>query len=142
MISVPEAGPMAKTSRPIGIGPKRVLHDEAHHLPVAGDGVLSRRALGHATPRAGGRRFAARHRERPEEAEPVEVRQPRRRIAEDVAEGVRSGVAVLGGVGELADAEGVADDDDGALGGHERSGVRMSWTRGRRGGGTSAIATE
>ncbi len=111
---------------PVGIRPERFFDDEAHHLPVPGRGVFPGGELGHASPRAAGGELAARRGERPEKAEPLEVRQARGGVAKDVAERVGAGVAVRRGVGELSHAERVADENDGAGAVHAGSGVRMS----------------
>ena len=49
------------------------------------------------------------------EAERAQVRQAQRPLPRDVAERVAAGVAVLGGIGHLADADAIEHDPDDAI---------------------------
>ena len=132
-ITVPDAGllpsvfrPMRRSysamtsgGKPVRIGAERILDDEPHHFPVARGRVLPRADLGHPPVRGGRDLGRGRRRERVQQAEARERREAAGAGVEDVAESVGALVAEVGGVGKLADAEGVADDDDCAGFGHE-----------------------
>ena len=99
----------------VGIGAQRRRRDDAHELPVAGDRVLARaeRVQAAVEDRVGGGRDARerQHGAEPERAEHRQV-EPAGRLG-DVAERVRAGVAVVGGVGQLPRAARVQHDDEG-----------------------------
>ena len=104
--------------KPVRIGAERIGDDEAHHFPVPGRGVLPRAHFVHP-PECRLRRLARRRlRQGVQKPEARERRELRMFGGEHVAEGVRALVAEILRVGELADAEGVADDDNSARFGH------------------------
>ena len=99
---------------------------------MAGDRVLARAERVQAAVDdgvRGGR--AARQRERGAEAQPLEDGQvePAGRLG-DVAERVRPGVAVVGGVRELPGPAGVEDDDEGAPLHRRRNASQATFARG------------
>ena len=99
----------------VRIGAERILDDEPHHFPMPGRRVLPRADLGHPPERAARRLGRCRLRKRVQQPEPREGRQRRMLRVEHVAERVRALVAEVFRVRQLADAEGVTDDDDGAI---------------------------
>ena len=128
MISVPDAGLLPSTPRPVRcmngsitsngkpvrIGRHRLRRDDAHQLPVAGRRVLALRALDEPARDRRRSRLRRAALERLDVAEPerLEIRQVEAADgAGDVAERVRSLVAVLGGVRQRARADGVQHDD-------------------------------
>ena len=101
---------------PVRIGRERRRRDDAHQLPVACRGVLALRAL--EEPARDGRRVRLRRAALElldvAEAERLEVRAGRaRRPPGDVPERVRAVVAVVGGVRQLAGADGIEHDHTG-----------------------------
>ena len=128
MISVPDAGLLPSTPRPVwfmngsitssgkpcgyvGNGGRR---DDAHELPVAGRRVLALRALEQPAGdrRRAGLRRAALERHHVSEPERLEIGQVEASDgAGDVAEGVRAFVPVLPCVRQLSSADGVEHDD-------------------------------
>ena len=93
---------------------KRPVEDQPHQLPVPGHRILARRRLRH--PAEGAERRAGRA------APPSSTTRPRpseRSVGSasgtavgDVAERVAAAIAVTIGVGQLADADAVEDDED------------------------------
>ena len=120
----------------VGVGPQRHRRDDAHQLPVAGDRVLARAERVQAAVedgRLGGRDALERQdRAEPEAAQHRQVEAAGR--LGDVAERVGAGVAVVGGVGQLARPARIQDDDEGAAI-HARDCVR-----GRDGVGAAAAS--
>ncbi len=128
MISVPDAGLLPRTPRPVwfmngsmtssgkpcGIRRERRRRDHAHHLPVPGRRVLALRALEETAGHRRGTRLrrAALERHDVPEPEGLEVRQVEAADgAGRVAEGVRAFVSVLPCVRQLSSADGVENDD-------------------------------
>src|ERR1051325_1448536 len=115
----------------VRIGAEGIGDDEAHHLPMPGDRVLAVADLAHAAVGRRRRVTRGRLRQRVQQAKARQGRQNGMVRLQDVAEGVGALVAEVGRVGELTDAEGVADDDDGALHGAILCGVRRPCRRRR-----------
>ena len=100
----------------VGIGAQGDRRDRPHQLPVAGDRVLARALRVQAAVDDGiGRGRDADERQRGAEPERAHHRQvePAADLG-DVPERVRPGVAVVGGVGQLARTAGVEHDHEGA----------------------------
>src|SRR4029079_4881223 len=97
------------------VGAEGVGDNETHHLPMAGNRVLAVADLAHAAIGRRRRVTRGRLRQRVQQAEARHRRELLMVRLQDVAEGVGALGAEVGRVGELTDAEGVADDDDGAL---------------------------
>jgi hypothetical protein len=98
---------------------KRPIQHDTHHLPMAGNRVLAGRGLRHAAgggfePRANGGRLCRTEPRDTIEAERAQRRQGERHRVGDVAERVAAVIAVGCGVGQLADADAVEHDHDGA----------------------------
>ena len=128
MISVPDAGLLPRTPRPVRcmngsitscgeavrVGRERLRRDDPHQLPVAGGRVLALGALDQppGDRRRAGLRRAAFERLDVAEAERLEVRQveaPDR--PGDVAERVRALVPELRGIRQRSGTDGVQHDD-------------------------------
>src|SRR5207237_4660533 len=99
---------------------KWIGDDESHHFPVPGRRVLPGAHFVHPAKRADRRVVDRRSRQRVQQTERSERGQPRIHVTENVAEGVRTFIAELLRIGQLADAEGVADDGDDTAFVHER----------------------
>ena len=95
---------------------ERLVEMNAHHFPMAGGGVLSRRSQGAAAERRQGRGVGRKSGEGLDVAEAEAARLGSRRptAARDIAQRVAAGVAVGGGVGHLADSYAIEDDPDDA----------------------------
>ena len=105
----------------VGINRESLVEPDASHFPMAGGGVLPRRASGAFAETAVGVRGRSEVVERGDvgEAKTNEIGQPERAGFGDVAESAAAGVAVVGGVRKRTDADGVEDDpDDAGEGGH------------------------
>jgi len=105
----------------VGINRKGLVEPDASHFPMAGGGVLPRRASGAFAETAvrGGGGSEVVERCDVGKAETHEVGELQRTGLGDMAERGAAGVAVVGGVGKRADADGVEDDpDDAGEGGH------------------------
>jgi hypothetical protein len=141
-------GPVAQHAAPAGVvdlvddvrrkalrvGPQRHRRDDAHQLPVAGDRVLARAervqpAVEHPL---GRRRHAGepQHVAKPEALEDRHV-QAAGRLGH-MAERVRPGVTVVGGVREGPGAAGVDDDDERALHAPILAALSSTWRAGGR----------
>src|SRR5436190_9684962 len=94
---------------------KRILHDQSHHFPMPRGRVFPRTHLGHTPERAARRLVAGRLWQRVQEAEAREVRQLGALQLQHMSERVGTFVAEFGRVRKLADAEGVADENDRAV---------------------------
>jgi hypothetical protein len=122
MIAVPDAVLLPITPRPVSLensammpgGPRQ---DDAHHFPVAGDRILTRRHLRHPSDgsrgQLGRRRSTQRH--HPIQPERAQRGHTKWHTLGDVAERVAAFVSVLSGVRQLADADTVEHDDDGSF---------------------------
>ncbi len=109
---------------------ERLVQDEAHELPVPVQGVFAAGPLGHAAP--GGQR----RRDRGDAREGHDV--PQAELSEkgqaqaaaalgDVDQRVGPLVAKVGGVGQAADADGIQDDQDGAVDRSTRHLISSFW---------------
>ena len=133
MISVPEAALFPRTpstpvrssnaamssgGKPPGEERERTVQDEAHELPVPVQRVLAAGPLGHAAPGGQRRRDRGDAREGHDvpQTELPEMGQAQAAAAlGDVDQRVGSLVAEAGRVGQAADADGIQDDQDGAV---------------------------
>ena len=104
----------------VRIGAERILHDQPHHLPMTRGRIFPRAELGHAPERALRRLVGGRLGKRVQESEASEVGKSGMLIAQHVSQGVRSLVAKIRRIRQRADAEGVADQDDGPFHNDER----------------------